>query len=230
MKQDRLASLGLLAAGVAHELNNPLTSLSMQVRSLRQNAERHGLSSEVQGSLQQIDEAADRMNGIIADLLFMARPVERPQTHINVSEVLRSSLALLRAGMTPPPNLAVEIQESPPIPPIHGYASKLGQVFLNVLRNAVQAVGDHEDGHVQVRARAADDSVVITIADNGPGIPPDVLPHVTQPFFTSKVGGTGLGLWISQTLMSEHGGALDIASTGAGTTVTLRLPTTPLAS
>jgi PAS domain S-box-containing protein len=222
MKQDRLASLGLLAAGVAHELNNPLATLSMQVRKLREAAAQQELPEDMRLGLEHIDEAAQRMSVIIADLLFMARPVEQPQAHVDVSRILTSSVALLRAGIAACPPLEVERAE---LPPVHGYASKLGQVFLNVLRNAVQAVDGVNGGAIVLRARVVAERIEIVVSDNGVGIAPEVLAHVAQPFFTTKAQGAGLGLWISQTLLARQGGTLALTSQlGAGTVVTISLP------
>ncbi len=222
MKRDRLASLGTLASGVAHELNNPLTSLSMQARRLHDDADRHGFSAEVREALGQMHEATTRMTAIIADLLFIARPVEQPQAHVDVAQILGSTLALLRAGTVSWPTVHVQLE---PIPCVEGYASKLGQVFLNILRNAVQAVENRADGEINVRASVEGERVVVGITDNGAGVPKHVIPHLMQPFFTTKPQGTGIGLWISQTLVALHGGSLEIESEeGRGTTVTVRLP------
>jgi PAS domain S-box-containing protein len=222
MKRDRLASVGMLAAGVAHELNNPLTALGLQARRLRDDADRHGLSADVRSALDQMNEAASRMHAIIADLLFMARPVDKPQAHVDVAQSIRSTIALLQAGETSVPPIHVDLDG---LPSIEGWASKLGQVFFNVLRNALEAAGAQESGEVHVRGRAEAESVEIVIADNGPGVPADFLPRVAHPFATTKPNGTGLGLWISQALVTEHGGTLDLSSTeGAGTTVVIRLP------
>jgi PAS domain S-box-containing protein len=221
MKQDRLASVGLLAAGVAHELNNPLTSLSMQARKLRDEADQRGLDADVRASLERMDDAAQRMTSIIADLLSLARPASQPQAHVDVAKVLTSTVALLRAGLTPCPRVTVDLE---PLPAINGYASKLGQVFLNVLKNAVQAVEGMPEGEVRVRGRVSRDALEIVVQDNGAGIQPDVLPRVSQPFFTTKPHGTGLGLWISHELLAQHGGRLDLTSVpGEGTKVTIAL-------
>lgn len=221
-QQDRLASVGMLAAGVAHELNNPLTAIAIQIRTLRSNADAHGLSPSVRAVLEQLDEAAARMSSIIGDLLFMARPATQPQAHVDVEQILTSTIALLRAGMGPAPRLETDIGE---LPPIQAYASKLGQVFLNVLRNALQAVEGVENGVIRVSAREHDGAIEVTVEDNGAGIPASVQPRLMQPFFTTKPNGTGLGLWISHTLLAEHGGTLHVSSAeGQGTTVTMRVP------
>jgi PAS domain S-box-containing protein len=222
MKRDRLASVGLLAAGVAHEINNPLTALALQARKLRERAGELGLPGDVHASLEQIDEAAGRMSAIIGDLLFMARPVEQPQSHVDVSAILASTLSLMRAGREKLPEMVVDVDD---LPLIRGYASKLAQVFFNVLRNALQAVEDRPDGRIRIRGCVSGDQVEITIADNGPGIPEELLSRVAQPFFTTRPGGTGLGLWMSQSIAELHGGSLKVQSSlEEGTTVVLVVP------
>ena len=167
------------------------------------------------------DEAASRMRAIVDDLLFMSRPVEKPQVHVDVAQNVISAIALLRAGAN---HLPVRL-ELDTLPPICGFASKLGQVFLNVLRNAAQAIEGLPKGEIGIRARVDGDFVTVVIADNGPGIPSDLLARVSTPFFTTKPQGMGLGLWISRALMVDQGGALELASEGgAGTTVSIRIP------
>jgi signal transduction histidine kinase len=225
MKRDRLSYVGTLAAGVAHELNNPLTSLAMQARKLREQADAHGLGPEAKLAIEHIDEGARRMTAVISDLLFMARPVGRPQSHVDVRQVLLSTVALLRAGIPNCPEVLVDIDE---LPALCGYPSKLGQVFFNVLRNAMQAIEGRPGGAIRVRGRATGDMMFIEIEDDGAGIPPEVMARVTQPFVTTKPDGSGLGLWISQALLDLHGGKLDIASeVGKGTRVAIQLPVGP---
>jgi PAS domain S-box-containing protein len=224
MKHDRLASVGILAAGVAHELNNPLMTVSMQAHKLAVEARERDLPADIREGLEQIEDAAKRLSSIIGDLLSVARPSDRTQAHVDVAQILGSSVALFRAGTLKCPPIKVT---TAPLPPICGQASKLGQVILNVLRNAAQALEAAPDGgEIRVRAAFADERIVIEIEDDGPGIHADDLPRITQPFFTTKHNGTGLGLWISHTLIVEHGGTLDISSTAPrGTRVTIRLPT-----
>lgn len=220
MKQDRLVSLGVLAAGVAHELNNPLAALSLLVRRLRVDAEKSGAHDP--GVLEQIDDAVARMTTIIGDLLFLARPGDAPHAHVDLVRVLNSAVALLRAGVAACPPV---IEDVASLPVVRGVPSRLGQVFLNVIRNAIEAVEGKADGSVHVSGRVVGTDVVITIKDNGVGIPDDVLPRLMTPFFTTKERGTGLGLWISQAIVTNHQGRLEIASTpGAGTSVTIVLP------
>ena len=223
LKQDRLASLGVLAAGVAHELNNPLAALSLLVTRLRGKAREGIPSNELLGELEQTDEAVRRMSAIIGDLLFLARPADQPHAHVDLGKVIASSVALLRAGEPGCANIVVDLG---PLPPVQGFPTKLGQAVVNVVRNALQACATRgEGGEVRLSARAGDGEVRIVVEDNGPGIDEEILPRLTTPFFTTKEGGTGLGLWITQGIMQSHGGRLELESThGAGTKVTLALP------
>lgn len=177
---------------------------------------------DVQRTLEQMDEAASHMQAIIQDLLFIARPCDQPQAYVDVARVLSSTVALMRAGMHECPPICIDLPE---LPPIEGFASKPGQVFLNVLRNAVQAVENVPDAEIRVQGRACGDAIEIVISDNGVGIPSGLIPRLTQPFFTTKPHGTGLGLWISHALMAQHAGKLEIRSAESrGTRVSLSLP------
>lgn len=219
--RDRLAAVGMLAAGVAHELNNPLAALGMQARSLRDEADALALPESVKARIAVMDEAAERMRAIVNDLLFMARPVDKMQTHVDVRQILDSTIALVRAGGAHVP-MSVDLE---PLPPIQGFASKLGQVFLNLLRNAVEAVESVPDARIRVRGSVDGDAIVLVFEDDGPGIPKELLDEVMRPFFTTKPEGVGLGLWISQSLVADHGGTLRVESEpGKGTKVILRLP------
>lgn len=224
LKQDRLASLGVLAAGVAHELNNPLAALSLLVARMRTAAARGDVPTNTLASdLEQADDAVRRMSAIISDLLFLARPADQPHAHVDVAKVVASSIALLRAGEPDCPTIVVDLG---PLPPVRGFPSKLGQAVVNVVRNALQACSVRgPEGEVRLSASADESEVRIVVEDNGAGIAPDVLPRLSTPFYTTKEGGTGLGLWITQGIMQAHGGRLELESAlGRGTRVTLALP------
>jgi two-component system, NtrC family, sensor kinase len=224
LKQDRLASLGVLAAGVAHELNNPLAALNLLVSRLKNATASDAPARALADDIEQVDEGVRRMTSIIGDLLFLARPADQPHAHVDLEKVLASSVSLLRAGV---PNCPPIVEDVAQLPPVKGVPSKLGQAVLNVVRNALQACaeGGTADPKVVLSARADDGEIRITVADNGIGISEDVLPRLMTPFYTTKEGGTGLGLWITQGILQSHGGRLEVASKrGVGTTVTMVLP------
>ena len=193
MNRDRLASVGVLAAGVAHELNNPLSTLSLLSRKLRRGVERGARAQELEADLAHVDEAVRRMTSVLGDMLSLARPASRPDLAFDLRPVLASTIALAQAGLPGCPPIALE---AGPMPGLVGHPSRLGQVFLNLLRNAVHAVEGREDAEVRVVATVSDDAVVVRVVDNGVGISDDVLARIGTPFLTTKAGGTGLGLWV----------------------------------
>ncbi len=222
MAQDRLAAVGTLAAGLAHELNNPLTYLSFHLKRLHDLLAARGAEEERE-ALTEIEEGAQRMQSVIADLLFLTRESELPQAHVDVRHVLVSTLSLVRAGTRNGARITSDLAESSGI---LGHPSRLGQVFLNVMANALDAVADRSDGVVHVALRESGGWVEVTIADNGPGVPEAVRPRAFDPFYTTKPEGTGLGLSISHAIVSAHGGQISLDNRpGGGAVVTIRLPT-----
>ena len=220
----KLASLGELAAGVVHELNNPLTSIVAYSDYLRKKAEQAGTDSEDVERLRRIGEAADRILRFSRDLGTYARPSSGVVTLVAVSDVLdRARIfcdhVLAHAGA----NLVVDVPAD--VPALRGIASELTQVFVNLLTNACHAAPE-VGGRVEVLARSVAGFVEIEISDNGHGIDPRVLPRIFDPFFTTKaVGrGTGLGLSISRNIVLRHGGTIEAESSSSGARFRVRLP------
>jgi signal transduction histidine kinase len=221
-ERDKLFTLGLLAGGVAHDLNNPLSVISAHAQVLLRRAPQAESAEHLRGIL----DAVDRCSRIVAELLNFARRHEAERVPVDVGEVLRATLALRAeplavAGI----DLQVEVQDG--LPPIPGDRHQLHQVFLNVLMNAEQALA--ERGHVlRIHARRMDDdasSVAVEFWNDGPPISPDALPHIFDPLFTTKgEEGTGLGLFICRRIVREHGGEMDARSGPDGTVFTVRLP------
>lgn len=220
----KLASLGELAAGVVHELNNPLTSIVAYSDYLRKKGEQNGTDPEDVERLRRIGEAADRILRFSRDLGTYARPSSGVVALIRVNDVLdRARIfcdhVLAKAGA----DLIVEISSD--VPPLRGVASELTQVFVNLLTNACHAVPE-SGGRVTLHAANDAGFVEITVRDNGHGIDPRVLPRIFDPFFTTKaVGrGTGLGLSISRNIVLRHGGTIEAESSRAGAMFRVRLP------
>ena len=221
-ERDRLSTLGLLASGVAHDLNNPLAVISAHAQILLRRAGDDGAAA----GLREILEAVERCRHIAGDLLRFARrhPVERGA--VDVGEVLRSTLHLLRKDLR---TSGVEVALSLPerLPAVEGDPHQLQQVFLNVLVNAEHAL---REGGSRIAVSVDQDepgvSLAVRVANDGPPIPPDVLPHIFDPFFTTKPRdeGTGLGLAICRRIVQEHGGDITAESGEAGTVFHIRLP------
>ncbi|HYR09777.1 MAG TPA: response regulator [Longimicrobium sp.] len=225
-ERDKLFTLGLLAGGVAHDLNNPLAVISAHAQILL----RRAADEESAEQLRDIIGAVDRCSRIVGDLLNFARrhPVERGP--VDAADVLRATLGMRERKLA---TSGVEVQaELPPgLPLVAGDWHQLQQVFLNVIVNAEQALHDR-GGTLRVTASETAEperSVIVEIWNDGPPIPPDVLPHIFDPLFTTKAGdeGTGLGLFICRRIVREHGGWMDVRSGDDGTAFTVRLPVYP---
>jgi len=227
-RSERLASIGRLAAGVAHEINNPLTGVVTFAHMLLEGAPE---GSQERKDIQTIIDAAMRCRDIVRGLLDFSRQNEPRKSLADLNRVLEQALTLTRnQAMIHGVQIVEELDRS--LPHLVIDASQIQDVAVNVLVNAIDAMSD--GGDLVVRTRAVDGDgaqwAELEIADTGCGIAPEHLEHVFDPFFTTKQTGrgTGLGLAVSYGIVSEHGGRIDVSSeVGRGTTVTVRLPVTP---
>ncbi len=222
MHSARLATVGQLAAGFAHEINNPLTSIlgyAYQVRKAVAD------DSPMARDMDVIISQAQRISRMTRHLLDFSRPEPDRKVSCEVHHVLDQTLDLLKYRMK-----AIEVKREYDlrIPPIPASASQLEQVFLNLFLNAIQSMP--RGGTLTIRTSLVQDDgsdqVRITISDTGRGIPPEHLAHIFQPFFTTRdESGTGLGLYISHNIVHNHGGSIIVESTvGTGATFTILLP------
>ncbi len=228
---DRLSSLGALAAGLAHEIKNPLGGIKGAAQLLEMEfPENEELREYIRVMLKEVQ----RVNLIVEELLALASPGRLKLGKVNLHRVL-TDIVLLQRRATDGMEISFGQYFDLSIPPILADESLLTQLFLNLIKNAMEAVG--VGGAVKVTSRVwADYSmtqkgerrarmVAIDIADNGPGIAADVLDHLFTPFFTTKSKGTGLGLAICQKIVSEHRGMIKVDSEiGRGTVFTVMLP------
>ncbi|MEC7242123.1 MAG: ATP-binding protein [Myxococcota bacterium] len=224
---DRMAAMGTLAAGVAHEVNNPLTFVSGNLeRAIEhvQNAE--GISQErLLNWLVSAEEGALRVERIVGDLNTFARdPEEEGLQPLEVEKILNSSVAIAISAIK---HRAQLVREHEPNVVVLADQTRLSQVLVNLLMNAVQAMPSDDPAVNEIALRSFEDDgeVLIEVADNGPGIPGDILPRIFEPFFTTKpVGvGTGLGLSICKNLVERMGGVMEVETSPAGTLFRLRL-------
>jgi two-component system, NtrC family, sensor kinase len=226
MQQDRLAAVGTLAAGLAHELNNPLTYLAFHLERLGQLTAAHS-SGEEKEALGQIQEGTKRMQSVIADLLFLTRDSALPQAHVDVGKIVRSTISLVQAGASTATRITSDLATTSML---LGHPSRLGQVFLNVILNALEAIGQRDDGLVHVTLRERECWLEIAVTDNGTGLADESKARAFDPFFSTKADGTGLGLSISHAIVTAHGGTIAIASpSNGGAVVTVCLPTESVA-
>jgi two-component system NtrC family sensor kinase len=221
IRSEKLASLGELSAGIAHELNNPLTGIVLHASILNRNA---ALSEDMQKDLKTIMDEADRCARIVRNLLDFSRKTEPQKAMNNVNDTIDRALGLVE-------NLAIfqdiEIvrEYSPDIPELLLDAGQMEQVFVNMFVNASQAM--EEGGRLIIRTNLdPDDSVIIRIEDTGSGIRKEHMGKIFDPFFTTKgARGTGLGLSVSYGIVEGHGGRIEVQSEeGKGTVFTVTLP------
>ena len=225
---DKLATVGELAAGAAHEIRNPLTSIRSTVQFLKKD-----LPPEKHGYVEGVIEEVDRIDGIIRGLLSLSKSSELHLSRVDLREALQQTLLLLDPELKRN-RIAVNQQMMIGDPTVEADHAQVRQVFLNVLLNSVQSMpgggtitvhmADRPDG----KREESIESVRVTLSDNGPGMPEETIRRVFDPFFTTKENGTGLGLSITYGIVHGHGGEIDIASktdpSSHGTSVTIRLP------
>jgi signal transduction histidine kinase len=249
VQSEKLASLGELAAGVAHEINNPVGYVSSNLTTLQKylavyekvldapeadSAEMVALKKklnyafirdDLQNLVKETQEGVGRVKAIIQDLKDYART--NAATHYVASDIqvgLKSTLNIARNQLRGRADVRLELGN---LPLVECAPSQIDQVFLNLIVNAAQAMPEGKLGLIDIRTHCNDQQVWIEVQDNGPGIPPDVLKKIFDPFFTTKDPGTGtgLGLSVSTNIIQQHGGTLEVNSTvGVGTTFKITLP------
>ena len=223
MQSEKMAGLGRLAAGVAHEINNPMSGIMLYANLVQEDlGPDHPLTSD----LQTIVHEAERCKVIVADLLEFSHQTTYEMEPVDLNEVVRKTLTILQHQPLFQ-NINIIRKLDPELPPIYGNAIRLNQVVMNIIVNAVQAMEGNGRLCITSRTRANHDINEITIQDSGPGIENELLEKIFDPFFTTKAAGegTGLGLSVSYAIVKEHKGSIRVSSSPeTGTTFTLRFP------
>jgi PAS domain S-box-containing protein len=223
IQSERLAAMGQMIGGFAHELNNPLTSILGMAELLQEGA----ISEAARKQIGILHQQARRAAEIVQNLQYFARPPAPGRSQVNLNELVQRTMQM-QAYPLRKSNIAVDFLQEPSIPAIVADPNQLMQVFLNLLLNAEQAIREsREKGTIRVRIGRNPDSVWIVFQDDGPGIAPENLTHIFDPFFTTRRPGrgTGLGLSICKTVLREHGGNIEAASApGGGAVFTITLP------
>ena len=223
---DRLASIGRLAAGVGHEINNPLAIINEKaglVEDLLEVSPEFEHKETIHGCLTSIGRSVDRCKAITHRLLGFARRQDAQMEEVQVNEVIREVMTFLNSSMIKN-KINVDLQLLDDLPPIISDHQQLQQVFLNILNNALDAVGS--GGTISVMTHPLAGNVRVVIQDNGPGIDEKNLPHIFEPFFTTKESGkgTGLGLSITYGIIKKLGGDITVRSqVGKGTAFTITI-------
>jgi two-component system NtrC family sensor kinase len=252
LQQEKMASIGQLAAGVAHEINNPMGFISSNLRTMEKylkrleeflelgvaNISSESLKDEIAQARRRFKvdyilgdahsllaeslDGAERVRTIVQNLKNFSRLDQAQVTYANLNECLESSITIAWSELKYKTTLSRDYGE---LPVVNCLPQQLNQVFLNILLNAGQAI--EAQGEITVKTRNEGEEIVISIHDNGCGIPEEICNRIFEPFFTTKeVGqGTGLGLSISYDIIKKHKGTIDVESSlQTGTTFTIRLP------
>jgi two-component system sporulation sensor kinase A len=215
---EKLSVIGELAAGVAHEIRNPLTALRGFVQLLQQEAKANRNYLDIM--LQELD----RIHFIVSELLLLAKPQMAQFQELDLTALIRSTLTLVEPQALLN-NVQIVTEFGPNLPMIYGEENQLKQVFINILKNSIEAMPDGGEIFVVVN-RQDEEHLRIRVVDQGVGIPDSLIPRLGEPFYTTKDKGTGLGLMVSYKILQHHQGLVRIQSeVGRGTTLDIVLPT-----
>lgn len=225
-ERDRLAALGEMSAGLAHEIRNPLGAIKGAAQCL----DPKELPTEEREFIEVIVEEVNRLNGVVTAFLDYARPLKQNFGPTDLNEVAQRTLRLIQTEL--PKHVTVKEELTEGLARVDADAEQLKQVLINLVQNAVQALGEKE-GTITIRTTKPErfgdfrspEMVELQVSDTGPGIPADQQVNIFVPFFTTKQQGTGLGLAICQRIVKNHGGTIAVQSrAGEGTTFVIRLP------
>jgi C4-dicarboxylate-specific signal transduction histidine kinase len=227
-QSEKLAALGTLSAGIAHEMNNPLGIITSRIEVMLLDAEEHNLPPQVLEDLQVLHRATQRVARIASNLRSFARQTPREHARVDLNAVVQETLLLMQKPLEVD-GIRLTTRLDPALAPILGDASTLQQVLLNLVTNAREAMASSGEIRIETSPAAAPTGwVQLVINDTGPGISPEELLKVFDPFYTTKKTGTGLGLSVSYGIIQDHHGTVDVQSVpGRGTTFVLAFPAAP---
>ena len=221
----KMESIGTLAAGIAHEVGNPLASISALVQVARRSTEDPFISEK----LDLVKSQVTRISKIIRDLVDFSRPSDFELQRVNINECLKEAVEITKVG-TKSKNIEYNVKLSDELPNLPLVADQLEQVFVNILLNAVDAINeltDEREKYIAIESALGEDEIIIIFTDSGSGISEENLNKIFEPFFTTKSQGrgTGLGLWVSYGIIKSFQGNIEVKSkVSKGTTFTIKLP------
>ena len=218
----KLDALSEMAADIAHEIRNPLSSIK-GASSLLANELKNLNQPKIQGYYTIITEEIERLNNILTNFQDLTKPLKIEKDSISINEVIQKTAKLAEMGT---PNLEIRLELSSKLPVVQADASFLKQVFLNLIKNATEACGP--GGELEIKTASDPPWIRISFSDNGPGVPPELVNRIFEPFFTTKSSGMGVGLAICQRIIQAHAGRMEINNRlPTGTQFNIFLPATP---
>ena len=226
LHSERLMTIGELSAGVVHEINNPLTSISVYSEYLLKQGQDEGMAPDKIKRLQRIHDSSRRIFQFTQQLIAYAKPTGEEPTLVDVADVLNKSLGFCEHVIRKA-NVTVEKQFGQDMPPVYGIGGQLEQIFVNLITNACHAMEPRKGGTLTLKVdKGQEGTLTIEVIDSGEGIPPEIVKDIFEPFYTTKKEGegTGLGLSIVKNIITNHEGDISVRSTpGEGTTFTVTL-------
>lgn len=225
-RSESLAAMTTMAAGVAHEIKNPLASISIYLQILQRKLDKNGVLTEedAKKSFGVISEEIERLNKIAVDFLFAVKPLNVNPRIKNINESVKKAVELARAEAENN-NISIQANYASGLPAVKYDSGLIEQCILNLLKNAIQSFGPGRDGLIKITTYLDANNVKVDVSDNGCGMSEEVLNKIFEPYYTTKASGTGLGLTNIFKIMKEHDGDINVSSSeGEGSVFTLSLP------
>lgn len=221
---ERLAAVGTMAAGLAHEIRNPLNSAHLQLHLLDRRIRKSGSDANLLEPIHMVQQEIERLSHLVQEFLDFARPSVLHLEHADLIELLAHLIELERPAATEQA-IAIHLRHAGEPVIVNADKAKVQQIMLNLLRNAIEAIGRDGDIVVNIEMRGSDG--VVVIHDTGPGLSEEARVRIFEPFFSTKSNGTGLGMAICHSLVTQHGGTIRIKSDDAGATFEVVFPRNP---
>ena len=227
--QDKMASLGRVAAGIAHEIRNPLTGINSYLYTLRKKAPRlaadQTAAEMLESIIDQVQSASDKVESVIRRVMDFAKPSLPRLQLLPINRPVEATLELAAVTLRKS-GMEVDIDLARDLPDCRIDCNRMEQVFMNLIMNAVEAVaGQPGPQHLAVSSVLEGEEVVVTVADSGPGVAAAVRSRIFDPFFTTKSDGSGIGLSMCQRIVTDHGGSLEVGTSGwGGAAFSVRIP------
>ena len=214
--QDKMASLGRVAAGMAHEIRNPLSGINIYLNTLKKLHHKNGSEEKVEQILGQIQSASHKIESVIRRVMDFAKPGEPKLALIDINRPITEAINLSAVTMRKS-GMVLEKVLSENLPPCNADPTLIEETILNLLNNAAGAMKTMEEGKkIVVTSSVEGDGIILTVSDSGPGITPDIKDKIFDPYFTTKSDGTGIGLSISHRIVTDHGGSLTVSDSDLG--------------